>query len=116
VITQLNGKQVTTDEDLQAALNDAKEEENVSLTILRHGKVQNITVKPEKRAFDFPKLQELRELRDLPERPEFRESMQELRREMEKPEFRESMQELRREMQKLKEEMKQLKKELRESD
>ena len=106
VITQLNGKQVTTDEDLRGALNDAKEGENVSLTILRHGKVQNITVKPEKRAFDFPKFKELgelgklRELRELPERPEFRESMQELRREMEK----------------LKEEMKQLKKELRESD
>jgi S1-C subfamily serine protease len=100
VITQLNGKQVTTDEDLRAILNDAKEGENVSLTVLRHGKVQNVTVKPEKRSFDFPKLQELRELRELPERPEFRQSMQELRREMEK----------------LKDEMKQLKKELRESD
>jgi PDZ domain len=106
VITQLNGEQVTTDEDLRAALNDAKEGENVSLTILRHGKVQNISVKPEKRAFDFPKLQELGELEEL----------RELRKLPESPEFRESMQDLRREMEKLKEEMKELKKELRQSD
>lgn len=112
VITQLNGKQVTTDEDLRASLNEAKEGENVSLTILRHGKVQNISVKPEKRTFDFPKLQELGEIGELGKLSELRE----LRKLRETPEFRESMQDLRREMEKLKEEMKELKKELRESD
>ena len=103
VITQLNGKKVATDEDLRAALSEVKEGETASLTILRHGKVQNITVKPEKKGFDLPKLQELgelRELRELPQRPEFRESMQDLRREMEK----------------LKDEMEELKKELHDSN
>jgi C-terminal processing protease CtpA/Prc len=112
VITQLNGKPVTRDEHLRAALNDAKEGENVSLTILRHGKVQNVTVKPEKRAFDFPKLQELGEIGELGQLGALRE----LRELPKTPEFRESMQDLRREMQKLKDEMKELKKELRESD
>ncbi|MCI0605937.1 PDZ domain-containing protein [bacterium] len=112
VITELNGEKVATDEDVRDALKEVKEGDTASLTILRHGKVQNITVKPEKRSFDFPQLQELGELRDLPKLQEFRE----LRDLHNNPEFRESMQELRREMEKLKEEMRELKKELRESD
>ncbi len=118
VITEINGAKVTSQKDLRKALNDIKEGESASLTILRHGKSQKISVKPEQRSFHIPRMENLRELRDLDELgdlPEIR-NLPELRDLPNRPEFRESMQELKREMEKLKEEVEELKKELREKD
>jgi membrane-associated protease RseP (regulator of RpoE activity) len=99
VITQINGKKVATPVELRDALKDVKEGESVSVTVLRHGKVQNVTVTPEKR--QFPRLGEWKELKDLPNLPELRNFA-------ESPEFRESMQDIRRQMEELKNQMKDL--------
>jgi serine protease Do len=90
VITGFNGKKVASPNDLRDALDDLKDGQEAKLTVLRHGKQQQIVAHPEKRSMsDLPALRELRnlpemgelreQLRDLPDRPEVRESMRELR-------------------------------------
>ena len=112
VITELNGQKIKSQKDLRKGLDNVKEGESASLTILRQGKSQKMTVQPENRQFHMPNLEslgELRELRNL-------DGLRELRNLPERPEFRESMRELRREMENLKREMDELKRELREND
>jgi predicted metalloprotease with PDZ domain len=90
IISQFNGKKVTAADDLKDALDDLKEGEDAKLTVLRHGKQQQITAHPEQRSMhNLPELRALRELpdmselqdrlREIPEDPEFRETMQDLR-------------------------------------
>ena len=112
VITELNGQKIKTQKDLRKGLDDVKEGENASLTILRQGKSQKITVQPENRQFHIPNLESLGELRELKNL----EGLRELRNLPERPEFRESMRELRREMETLRKEMDELKRELRDND
>ena len=93
-------------------MNDVKEGENASLTILRQGKSQKISVQPENRQFHMPELESLGELRELKNL----EGLRELRNLPERPEFRESMRELQREMETLRKEMDELKREFRDND
>jgi S1-C subfamily serine protease len=90
VVTQFNGKKVSSADDLREALDDLEEGQDAKLTVLRHGKQQQIVAHPEKRSMsdlpgfrefrNLPEMGELREqLRDLPDRPEVRESMRDLR-------------------------------------
>lgn len=109
VITQLNGQKISSHSDLRKALDDVKEGETASLSVLRRGKSQTFTVKPEQRKFHLPEVEELGELGNL-------ENLRELRNLPNRPEFRESMQQLREDMKQLKREMEELKRELRESD
>ena len=113
VVTEINGVKINTEKGFRQALDDVEEGESAELKVLRHGKVQSMTVKPESRSFQLgeldglegmkliPEMESLRELRNLPRTPEFRESMQDLKREMEQ---------LKREMDELKDELQELRK------
>ena len=112
VITSFEGKKIRSDEDLREAIDDVKEGQTGTISVLRHGKQQKFSVTPEAgsfRSFEVPELGELKELRHLRDLPELRNLPN-------NPEFRESMQGLRRELQELKNEMEDLKRELRERD
>jgi membrane-associated protease RseP (regulator of RpoE activity) len=97
VVTALNGKKVTSPEMLRDELQSVKEGESASLTLLRRGKEQKLSVKPE--SGGFAEFRHLRELRDLPEIPPLPDM----------PEMKDTMRDLEREMDKLKEEIQQLK-------
>jgi membrane-associated protease RseP (regulator of RpoE activity) len=118
IVTQFNGKKTASQEDLRDALNDLKEGEDAKLTVLRHGKEEQIVAHPEERGMngfrelerlsDNPEMGQLREqLRDLPERPEVQRSMEELRRQMHDlrsqidRELKPQIEELKKELQKL---------------
>ena len=108
VITGLNGTKITSEKDLRDALDNVKEGDSASISVLRHGKAQNLSIKPEHQSFhnfsmpeladmdEFRQLRNLPEIRNLPNRPEFRESMEDLRRELQ--ELKNDMEDLRREL------------------
>jgi S1-C subfamily serine protease len=107
VITEFNGKRITSADDLRDAVNNVEEGSSVNVSILRHGKEQKMVVKPEKqemrhfkdmKEMQLPKLEGLSELTDT---PEFRHSLDGLKDEMEN---------LKKEMDQLREEMKTLRK------
>jgi membrane-associated protease RseP (regulator of RpoE activity) len=123
IVTEFNGRKVTTSEQLRDALSDIKEGSSVSMTILRHGKEQKLNVTPEQiqrhsmiREMVLPKVEELRNLQNS---PEFRESMENLRQDMEKlksqlklrdEDLRKMKEDVQTEMQKFRDELKQYRK------
>jgi membrane-associated protease RseP (regulator of RpoE activity) len=115
VITEINGQKVRTQKDLRKGLDDVKEGESATLTVLRRGKSQKISVQPEARQFHMPNMESLGELRELKNLGELG-NLEELRNLRDRPEFRESMRELRHEMEQLKQEMEELKRDFREKD
>ena len=108
VITELNGNKVSSAKDLTDALENVQENSSANVSVLRHGKEQKMTVKPEKREMmghlqdlgemQLPKLQEFRAFADS---PEFRQSLDGLK---------EDMENLKKQMDQLREQMKSLRK------
>jgi C-terminal processing protease CtpA/Prc len=128
IITEFNGKKITSADDLQYAMDDVEEGSSVNVSVLRHGKEQKMIVKPEKqemrhfrdlKEMQLPKLQGLSE---LPDTPEFRNSLDGLKEEMEnmkkemddlhlqKEDMQKLKEEIEREMSKFREEMKSIRK------
>ena len=111
VITSFNGKKTTTPDDVRKELRELEEGDAAKLTVLRHGKEQQITAKPEKRTFphleELPEMPHLRELQDLPDfhfdMEEMKQQLEDLKQELEK--------DLKPEMEKLKKELEKLRKE-----
>src|SRR4029079_5590303 len=89
IITEFNGKKVSSADDLSDALEDVVEGASVNVSVLRHGKEQKLIVKPEKR--EMQQFRELKEMQlpklqgliELPNTPEFRHSLDGLKDEME---------------------------------
>ncbi len=133
VITEFNGTKVTSAKDLRSAIDDVQQGQTASMTVLRHNKVQQLSVKPEQRAFpqieqlrelNLPELESLKELRDLPEMPDVRDSMKQLKDEMHRLKIelkdlhlnKEEVQELREEIRKEMENVRKQLEEIRKSD
>lgn len=111
VITSFNGKKTTTPDQLRDGLRELDEGDAAKLTVLRHGKEQQITAQPEKRVLpnmeELPEIPHLRELEDMPEihidMEDMKHQLEDLKEEMEKN--------LKPEMEKLKKELEKMKKE-----
>jgi S1-C subfamily serine protease len=107
IITEFNGKKITSADDLRNAVDDVEEGASVNVSVLRHGREQKVIVKPVKQEMrhfkDMMEIQlpKLEGLSELPDTPEFRHSIDGLKDEMEN---------LKKEMDKLREEMKSLRK------
>jgi membrane-associated protease RseP (regulator of RpoE activity) len=65
IITNFNGKKVTSPEDLRDEVKDLKEGATASITLLRHGKSMNLTVQPEKGGMLMPELPRMLESPDM---------------------------------------------------
>jgi len=123
VVTEFNGSKVTNPDELRRALDNVKKGASASMTVLRHGKEQKLSVTPEQvqhhAMLKEMVMPEIEELRDLQSSPEFRESMENLREEMEKmkselrlkdEDLRKLREDVQTEMQKLRDELKQYRK------
>jgi len=127
VITEFDGKKVNSAEGLRDALADVKDGASVGITVLRHGKEQKLTLKPEQSEGDLRMLREmnvprLQELPDLPDMPELRESLEGLREQMKnlklemndlhlkEEDMRKMKEEIHKELDKFREELKQSRK------
>ncbi len=119
IITHIDGKKVTQAEDVRSILEDG-DAETVEITVLRHGVEQKLIAKPEKREFfDHRNIPGMRELPRMLEDPEFNSEMEKLKNELRdlKDELqglrKEELEKLREEIQsELKKEMEKLRKEL----
>jgi C-terminal processing protease CtpA/Prc len=118
VITHINGKKVTSADEVREAVQAG--EGDVEITLLRHGVEKKLTARPEKRELVPHEFERFRELGRNFDSPEFRENMDSLKEEMEdlKRELqdlrKEELNQLREEIQReLKQELENLKKELK---
>jgi len=111
IITSFNGKKTTTPDDLRDELRELEEGDAAKLTVLRHGKEQQITAQPEKRTFpNMEELPEIPHLRELQEMPDFHLDMEGMKQQLE--DLKEEMEKnLKPEMEKLKKELEKMKKE-----
>ncbi len=111
VITSFNGKKTTTPDQLRDGLRELEEGASAKLTVLRHGKEQQIMAQPERRTLpNIEELPEIPHLRELEEMPEIHFDMEEMKQQLE--DMKEEMEKnLKPEMEKIKKELEKMKKE-----